>query len=66
MSSKILDEPQLRNKRYVFEDRLHAGKLLSVKLERYVDRDDVQILTIPAGGVPVGYEVAEPSTSPSI
>ncbi len=58
MSSKILDEPQLRNKRFVFEDRLHAGKLLSVKLERYVDRDDVQILSIPAGGVPVGYKVA--------
>ncbi|UCD73377.1 MAG: phosphoribosyltransferase [Candidatus Bathyarchaeota archaeon] len=58
MSSKILDEPQLRNKRFVFEDRLHAGRLLSVKLEKYVDRHDVQILAIPAGGVPVGYEVA--------
>jgi predicted phosphoribosyltransferase len=64
MPSKIRDDPELRDKKFVFEDRRHAGKLLSVRLDRYADRDDVQVLAIPAGGVPIGYEVAKVLTIP--
>jgi predicted phosphoribosyltransferase len=41
-----------------FEDRRHAGRELSKALAPYGDRDDVIVLAIPRGGVPVAYEVA--------
>jgi putative phosphoribosyl transferase len=56
--SKVIDEPDFRNKIRVFVDRFHAGKLLSKKLGRYTNRDDTYILAIPAGGVQVAVVVA--------
>jgi predicted phosphoribosyltransferase len=41
-----------------FRDRSEAGRLLAGMLEQYADRDDVVVLALPRGGVPVGYEVA--------
>jgi putative phosphoribosyl transferase len=41
-----------------FRDRAHAGQLLAASLSEYADRDDVVVLALPRGGVPVGYEVA--------
>lgn len=41
-----------------FRDRFHAGRVLAGRLKHYADRPDVQILGLPRGGVPVGYEVA--------
>lgn len=42
-----------------FADRREAGRVLGARLaERYADRDDVLVLALPRGGVPVGYEVA--------
>lgn len=41
-----------------FEDRQEAGKFLAPKLVDYANRDDVLILALPRGGVPVAYEVA--------
>src|SRR4249919_3936297 len=41
-----------------FANRTEAGRLLSEKLEKYAGRDDVIILGLPRGGVPVAYEVA--------
>lgn len=41
-----------------FQDRHHAGKLLARELVEYADRDDVVVLGLPRGGVPVAYEVA--------
>src|SRR5207249_1056319 len=44
-------------------DKNGDGKLsrevLAAALERYKDRDDVVVLALPRGGVPVGYEVAK-------
>jgi putative phosphoribosyl transferase len=54
----IIDEPALRNKVRVFDDRFHAGELLANKLENYRGRDDAYILAIPAGGVQVAFVVA--------
>jgi putative phosphoribosyl transferase len=41
-----------------FRDRTDAGERLAAKLGRYAGRDDVIVLALPRGGVPVGYEVA--------
>ena len=43
----------------VFANRREAGAVLAAALERYKDRDDVVVLALPRGGVPVGYEVAK-------
>lgn len=40
-------------------DRVEAGRALALALEAYRDRDDVLVLALPRGGVPVAYEVAE-------
>src|SRR4029077_244368 len=42
-----------------FANRTEAGLLLSEKLEKYAERDDVIVLGLPRGGVPVAYEVAK-------
>jgi predicted phosphoribosyltransferase len=39
-------------------DRAHAGRLLAEELSDYAQRDDVIVLGLPCGGVPVAYEVA--------
>ena len=59
MKAKIIDEPSLRELIYVFDDRSQAGKLLSEKLKEYPHREDVLCLAIPAGGVPIGIEIAK-------
>jgi putative phosphoribosyl transferase len=41
-----------------FRNRADAGCVLAGRLATYADRDDVLVLTLPRGGVPVGYEVA--------
>ncbi|MDQ3624337.1 MAG: phosphoribosyltransferase [Verrucomicrobiota bacterium] len=41
-----------------FRDRTDAGRRLAEKLETYAGRDDVIVLGLPRGGVPVAYQVA--------
>ena len=41
-----------------FADRADAGRALAVQLKHYAQRDDVVVLGLPRGGVPVAYEVA--------
>lgn len=42
----------------LFRNRADAGMQLATALHRYAGRTDVVVLTLPRGGVPVGYEVA--------
>ncbi len=57
--AEIIEEEELRNKKYVFKDRFHAGKLLALKLKQYKDYfTDAIVLAIPYGGVPVGKSIA--------
>jgi len=49
---EILEDPRLRNKTFVFEDRVHAGTLLAEQMKDYKGKDAF-IFGIPAGGVPV-------------
>jgi putative phosphoribosyl transferase len=48
----------------VFADRREAGRALAQRLMRYAGRDDVVVLALPRGGVPVAYEVAEALGAP--
>ena len=41
-----------------FRDRAEAGRLLAERLGQYRNRNDVMVLALPRGGVPVGYEIA--------
>ena len=41
-----------------FRDRSQAGKLLANRLSHYSGQDDVLVLALPRGGVPVAIEVA--------
>jgi putative phosphoribosyl transferase len=47
-----------------FQDRADAGRLLARKLSHYADRNDVLVLGMPRGGVPVAYEVAKSLRAP--
>jgi putative phosphoribosyl transferase len=49
---------------YLFRDRTEAGRLLAQKLREYANRDDVVVLALPRGGVPVGFEVAKALNAP--
>jgi len=42
-----------------FPNRVEAGRQLAQKLEKYAGRDDVIVLGLPRGGVPVANEVAK-------
>lgn len=41
-----------------YRDRYEAGHALAERLRPYAGRDDVIVLALPRGGVPVGFEVA--------
>ena len=41
-----------------FQDRQDAGRQLAAELAGYSGREDVIVLALPRGGVPVGFEVA--------
>jgi putative phosphoribosyl transferase len=56
--TKIIEMEELRNKNYVFRDRIHAGELLASKLKPYVGKDSI-VLAIPSGGVPIGSTLAK-------
>src|ERR1700747_1491748 len=47
-----------------FVDRRAAGRTLAAHLPSYVGRDDVLVLGLPRGGVPVAYEVARVLRTP--
>lgn len=47
-----------------FTDRRHAGRVLASRVTKYAGRDDVIVLALPRGGVPVAYEVAAALSAP--
>jgi predicted phosphoribosyltransferase len=54
----IVDLPELRDRVNVFRDRAHAGQVLADMLKLHCDQKTI-IMAIPAGGVPVAYEVTK-------
>jgi putative phosphoribosyl transferase len=51
-------------KEVVYRNRSEAGRYLSTQLANYSDRDDVRVLALPRGGVPVAFEVAKTLHAP--
>ncbi len=47
-----------------FSNRAEAGRLLAEKLDQYAGRDDVIVLGLPRGGLPVAFEVAKRLRAP--
>jgi predicted phosphoribosyltransferase len=48
----------------IYRDRIDAGKQLAARLSDYANSDDVLVLGLPRGGVPVAYEVAKALQAP--
>ena len=48
----------------IFRNRSEAGKYLATRLANFANRDDVLVLALPRGGVPVAYEVARALHAP--
>ncbi len=53
MAHEIFDIAALRERTRVFEDRSDAGKRLGELAQKQLGQEDVQVLAVPAGGVPV-------------
>jgi predicted phosphoribosyltransferase len=65
METKIYEKKALRDKDYVFQDRLEAGKRLAEMLEpKYGKAKEGIVLAIPSGGVPVGLAVSKRLNTP--
>lgn len=47
-----------------FADRIEAGKILAKRLLNYKNREDVAVLGLPRGGVPVARQVARALNAP--
>jgi len=48
----------------LFRDRRDAGRQLAQRFDRFAGRNDVVVLALPRGGVPVGYEIAARLAAP--
>jgi predicted phosphoribosyltransferase len=48
----------------LFANRREAGRILASLVMKYADRDDVLVLALPRGGVPVAFEVARALNAP--
>ena len=48
----------------LFQDRFEAGRILASRLSQFAHRNDVIVLGLPRGGIPVAFEVAKALNSP--
>jgi predicted phosphoribosyltransferase len=48
----------------IYRNRSEAGKHLAAQLAKYANREDVLVLALPRGGVPVAFEVAKALHAP--
>jgi len=54
----VVDVKELRERRYIFKDRVDAGRRLAEKVYELIEKVDL-VYAIPRGGVPIGIEVAK-------
>ena len=55
---EVIFDDDLKERLHVFKDRFHAGELVAEMLKRNLSLEDAILLAIPAGGIPVGYEIS--------
>jgi len=55
---RILEDPALHNRTLVFQDRSDAGVKLAAFIREHLELDGPVVCAIPAGGIPVGLELA--------
>jgi predicted phosphoribosyltransferase len=55
---RIIEDPALSNRTLVFRDRTDAGARLAKFTRKYLTLDTPMVCAIPAGGIPVGLELA--------
>ena len=48
----------------MFRDRSDAGRQLAARFEDYKGKEDVLVLALPRGGVPVAFEIATAINAP--
>ncbi|HZK30740.1 MAG TPA: phosphoribosyltransferase family protein [Methanoregula sp.] len=60
----LIDDPRLRDQRCVFSDRHDAGRKLGALIQSRPFLEDPFVMAIPAGGVPVGVEIARALHAP--
>ncbi len=58
IQNSIFELPELRDRKYVFRNRHHAGKVLADMLEAYAGSNAL-VLGIPSGGVPIASVIAQ-------
>jgi putative phosphoribosyl transferase len=66
MLNNLSDTAKARrsNSESQYADRRHAGRFLASKLQQYSNRDDLIVLALPRGGVPVAFVVAQALDAP--
>ncbi|NTW92163.1 MAG: phosphoribosyltransferase [Methanoregulaceae archaeon] len=63
---RVLEDPSLRNRQRVFQDRTDAGRHLAAFITENIALDRPLVCAIPAGGVAVGVELAAVFQAPMI
>jgi putative phosphoribosyl transferase len=61
---KLVQDPDLKDKSAVFQDRCDAGKKLAALLRQEQITENAVVFAIPSGGIPVGVEIALALTLP--
>jgi predicted phosphoribosyltransferase len=61
---KLVEDPTLRDRTYVFADRAAAGRRLAEMLLNLDLAREIHLFAIPAGGVPVAAEIARRLEAP--
>ncbi|MFO7985324.1 MAG: phosphoribosyltransferase family protein [Desulfatiglandaceae bacterium] len=64
MKTKIHEIERFHNRNHVFRDRFEAGDVLAQMLESNYGGQNVIVLAIPSGGVPVGIRISEHLQAP--
>jgi predicted phosphoribosyltransferase len=60
----LLEGDRHKEEKMIYRDRTEAGKYLAAQLAHYANRDDVLVLALPRGGVPVAFEVTKAIRAP--
>ncbi|NLZ31044.1 MAG: phosphoribosyltransferase, partial [Methanomicrobiales archaeon] len=63
-TSRVIEDRAMRDRLGVFEDRTDAGRRLAATISAMEGIADAVVSAIPAGGVPVGIEVARVLKAP--